>query len=441
MNQPEPKREIFRQSVLDRLSLPDELDSLTRIITPKDWIVLLSLLGMALGVFWWGWFGSLPTKLTSDHCVLIVPSALAEITSESGGGVLQWMVKSGDSVSEGTPLVRLASPDLQARLQKVESRLHALKVQRPLAQAFDAHAASLTSDWSERQGKLLEGQLRVAQARSLLAVERARSTRGLMASQDDWWRVDAGGRETMEPMRRDFLAGRFEELPVELEAVLAVARLQGRIEQLDQWRHDARLPAAASWIASQIGEAERQLMALNKTSDGAVTVLSRHSGRVAEIKVGVGMSVDRDAPLLTIETAAVAPNELQALVYLPPNDGLKILTGMAVKITPRADKSRQSGFVRASVARVSSHPTSAQGMSFWSKTAASAHANDSNEKSTEIGVRLQPEVRQGSFPWFWTNDLVDPLASGTLCTAEIATGHQQPLAIAIPWLKKILSDR
>ncbi len=437
MNPLDHKREIFRQSVLDRLSSPEQLDSLTRIITPQAWIALLPFIVLMLIALLWGWFGRLPTRLTSDRCILIAPPELAEITSISSGRILQWMVAVGDTVREGTPVARLVPPDLLARIQEAEARLRDLETHRHLARDFDAHAAALAAEGLGQERKLLEQQLRRARARSDRARESAQLAMEPGATQEGSFRAGPMNRDATPVLQPAHLIARQDEPVADLE----LAHIKGRIEQLDQLARAKRQPVAASWIANRISESERQVTALKKSMDGAVTVLSRHNGRVAALKTAVGMPVERDAPLLTIELAGLSPDTLQALVYLLPGDGLKVLPDMAVKITPRALESGQFGFVSASVAQVSTHPTNAQGRASRFHNDAVAGIGISDENLTEVRMKLHSTAWASPYPWSRAIGMQAKPASGTPCSAEITTAQQRPFSMIIPFLKKSFPDR
>ena len=62
--------EIYRSAALERLSSPEELDSLMQVTTPKGWLALLSLGGLILVALLWGIFGRIPTKVTGSGIIL-----------------------------------------------------------------------------------------------------------------------------------------------------------------------------------------------------------------------------------------------------------------------------------------------------------------------------------------------------------------------------------
>ena len=73
---------LFRKVALERLSSPEQLDQLMRVISPLGWLALIPLLGLILMAVLWGWYGSVSTKV-AGKCVLISPAGLADVTSLS----------------------------------------------------------------------------------------------------------------------------------------------------------------------------------------------------------------------------------------------------------------------------------------------------------------------------------------------------------------------
>jgi hypothetical protein len=72
--------EIYRRAALERLSSPEELDSLMQVTTPKGWLALLSLGGLILIAVLWGIFGRIPTKISGQGIIL-------ERTGDSANGL------------------------------------------------------------------------------------------------------------------------------------------------------------------------------------------------------------------------------------------------------------------------------------------------------------------------------------------------------------------
>lgn len=57
---------VFRQTALDRLSSPEQLDQLVRVANPQGWAALGVLTGLLAVALLWGWFGSIPVEVAGD---------------------------------------------------------------------------------------------------------------------------------------------------------------------------------------------------------------------------------------------------------------------------------------------------------------------------------------------------------------------------------------
>src|SRR5712692_1668862 len=52
------QRKLFRQTSLERLSSPEQLDQLLQVTTPQGWLALIGLGGLLIMALLWGVFGS-----------------------------------------------------------------------------------------------------------------------------------------------------------------------------------------------------------------------------------------------------------------------------------------------------------------------------------------------------------------------------------------------
>src|ERR1044071_42828 len=91
---------LFRQSAMDRLSSPDQLDQLMRVTDPKGWVALLALLGLTLAMVLLGIFRSIATSVGGQG-VLIREGGTFRAYSESTGQVVKLGVQRGDTLTEG----------------------------------------------------------------------------------------------------------------------------------------------------------------------------------------------------------------------------------------------------------------------------------------------------------------------------------------------------
>jgi hypothetical protein len=70
---------IFRQSTLDRLSTPEDLDELMHITSPRYWLVLVALAGLLLTALLWSIVTTIPTTVSAAGALGTAPGGLQAI--------------------------------------------------------------------------------------------------------------------------------------------------------------------------------------------------------------------------------------------------------------------------------------------------------------------------------------------------------------------------
>jgi multidrug resistance efflux pump len=100
---------IFRQSSLDRLSSPEQLDQLIRITSRRSWIALIAMGAVVLSAVAWGLMGTITTSV-SDQGMFIRGGGLFAVQTPSAGQVRSVSVAVGQQVSQGQPVAQLEPP-------------------------------------------------------------------------------------------------------------------------------------------------------------------------------------------------------------------------------------------------------------------------------------------------------------------------------------------
>lgn len=118
---------MYRKSMLERMSSPEQLDKMIVITSPSFWLALAGGALIVVVALIWAIAGRLPVKVEATG--ICVPNQKAyTLASESGGMVSSIEVEVGDKVEEGQVLVKLNSDAVQQeadslndRIQKVEA--------------------------------------------------------------------------------------------------------------------------------------------------------------------------------------------------------------------------------------------------------------------------------------------------------------------------------
>lgn len=111
------QEKLFRKVALERLSSPEQLDQLMRVVPPLGWLALVPLLGLLFLAILWGWFGSVATSV-GGKCMLMSPLGLGDVSSVSGGRITETLVRVGDTVKANQIVARVAQSELADRVDQ-----------------------------------------------------------------------------------------------------------------------------------------------------------------------------------------------------------------------------------------------------------------------------------------------------------------------------------
>lgn len=100
---------IFRQSSLDRLSSPEQLDQLINVTSRRSWIALMAIGAVVLAAVAWALTGTITTNV-SDQGMFIRGGGLFAVQTPSGGQVRSISVNVGQQVSQGQAIAQLEPP-------------------------------------------------------------------------------------------------------------------------------------------------------------------------------------------------------------------------------------------------------------------------------------------------------------------------------------------
>lgn len=414
------KDQLFRKVSLERLSSPEQLEALIRVVTPSAWMALAPLLGLIVLALAWGWFGSLPTKV-AGKCILLNPTGLADVSSAVAGRLLEMPVKVGESVQQGQEVARVAQPELFDRIDKAAARVRELEAQGRVVRSFSERGEVLTAQALAQNRSNLNSQLDAALARARLAAERVTVQARLLED----------GLVTAQTV----VVSEQEKVQAQLEA----ENLRNQIKQLELRRLESEKQSRSevAGIEAQIAEARRGLDSLLEARKQAVSIVSPFAGRVVELKTGPGMLVSQGSPVLTVERAGTGGG-LEAVIYLSAADGKNVRRGMTSQITPSTVRREEHGFMPARVSYVADYAATPQSMMLLLQNDTLARDLAGGAPPIEVRAALQPAANESGYQWSSAAGAPVRLTSGTLCRAEIVVDRQRPLSLVIPIMKKSL---
>ncbi len=100
------KKPIFRQTALERLSSPEQLDQLMPVTSPRGWLALLALLALVAALGLWSVLDRVPVQV-SGRGLLIRGGQLLQVAAPVAGQVERLELRAGDQVQAGQVIASL----------------------------------------------------------------------------------------------------------------------------------------------------------------------------------------------------------------------------------------------------------------------------------------------------------------------------------------------
>jgi HlyD family secretion protein len=421
MSQPQVKNKLFRKVALDRLSSPEQLDTMVQIVTLKSWLMVAPLVALVVLAVLWGIFGSIATKV-NGNTLLMQRGGLSDITSGSTGRITSMNINVGDTVDVGQIVAILAQPELVANIQSIDDRLAELQRQDKELNSQIGRSKTLADALLAQQRAAVVGQISAAKNRAQVLRKRLISQRSLLEQ----------GLIT----DRTLLDSQNELASAQLEIENAKSQLQQ--VSLRRAEDDKRGMQELNVIVNQISETRRTLDGLNVSLQQSSQIKSSYAGRVIEIKASSGTLVTQGAAIATVEPAISGNSEIEAVIYIRAAEGKKIKVGMEAQIVPSTVTREEYGFMIAQVSYVSEYASTEDSMLAILQNRQMVQELSGGEVTIEIRARLLPGDTTSGFKWSSEKGPDFKIGAGTLGSAEIVVHKQAPITLVVPFLKKIM---
>ncbi|MGM9516349.1 NHLP bacteriocin system secretion protein [Roseateles sp. DB2] len=414
---------LFRKAALDRLSSPDELDSLLQVTSPKAWIVLLAVGLVTVAVLLWSVFGRLPSKVNAQQCILVKSGGITLTTASSSGRLTDLSVERGDRVVRGQIIGRIDQYDTLQKIKVTEARLIEAQLQLQQTRQAGQELGRLRALSYQQQREASLAQITAAERQIGLLKERIRSQQALLEQ-------GLLTRQTLISTQLELSA-----------AQLQVEASKSQIKQAEVSREDANTRSSneIAQAARQVEEIKALLDSLGREAKTAGLVVSPAAGRVLEVTVSDGQFVDRGMPMVSIESSGNDRNEVEAFIYLPAAEGKRMRIGMSAEISPSTARREEYGFLSGSIASVAEYPSSDKGLMqvFGNEKLVQQLVGSTPPIQLVATLNPAPETPSG-YAWSTRQGPPFTIQNGTLCQASITLSVRRPITLVIPALKRFL---
>jgi HlyD family secretion protein len=407
---------VFRKVALERLSSPDQLDHLVTLTAPLGWAALSALAVLLTAIVGWGILGSIPTRVEGAGILVARGGQMFDAMAPAAGTLVK-IAPIGTAVVRGDIVAQLDDTRAEQDLQHARNVL--TEQEQQLAQLIDRYDREISArqqvDAQQREN-LLE-IIRTAEQRRVFYTEAMQDEAPVAAKGFITRRFVQETRQQRDMAEQDGRRARNDLLRIDAEEL----DRRGR-RDADVWRQQQAVSAA-----------RRNLEELLVRFDRDTRIVSPIAGHVTEIKAAVGTVVGMGKPILSIETAGEG---LELVVYIPPDQGKRIVPGMEVRIEPATIKKEEFGTLLGRVLSISEFPASSEGMMAVLQNRQLVTRFSAHGAPYEARVGLIANAAGASgYAWASGNGPPIILSSGTTATAEVTVREQTPISLLLPLLR------
>lgn len=419
MSAPNPEKQpkqIFRKESLERLSNPEQLDSLFVVVTPKAWAALLCLMSIAAIILLWAIFGSIPIKVEGKGIVMNEKGHLFTVETKIAGSVKEIFVKPGDVVKKDDLIAQLYDPEEELKLSageiKVENLTNDLqRLNDEVAAEEKANIEALQRELTAKQYSVEQQEKKVSALDEEVGKEKNLVKEGLIGPN-----ILLATEERLTNAR------------IELETTKAtIATLKYNLTK-GYRTQEIKLKEHELFQARM----EKEIL---ETRKPFYYVYSPHEGHVLEILVNAGNLVQAGTPIVWMEFMEKENQIPPRLFYgfFPVEQGKRITEGAQVQITLSTVEPQEYGYLLGTVQEVSTFAVSKDSMMKLIHNRELVEYLTSGAKAV-IQVIVKPEIDPSTGQFKWTSGKIPPvkITTGTVSTMQAITSRIRPIYYVLP---------
>lgn len=411
---------FFRKAALEKLSTPEKLDQLIKVMSPKGWIALVTITIIMFTAIGWGFMGKVKTKLTVTGVLL--GGEIHEVVATSQGQLINLKVAIGDQIQEGAIVAIIEQPELLQQVEKTRASLQERRYELEQLVSFGSQDSKLQGDLIQQQRKSINLQIktefrRLRFLKNQLKTENELLDKGLITKSQV-----VNTEQQIESARNAIENQKAQRVQTSSQKLNLGFNLEQKIHLSEQ----------------RIAETERTLEHLLERYDIQTNIRSAYNGQVVEVLTDAGVMVGQGSPLFKLKNQAlITDNKLRGVLYIPSQDGKKIKVGMEALVVPSTVQPQEYGFMKGKVTYVSDFPITQKGMMTSVKNDQLVQGLLAMGAPFEVYVEFEKDTTSHSgFRWTSAKGPQVLINEGTSCMGKITVKTEHPVAIVVPALKK-----
>lgn len=461
-------QDLFRKVSLDRLSSPEELDRLITVTSPKAWLSLIGIGCVLITALIWSIYGNIATKVQGEG-ILISNGGIHSVVHSQAGQISDVSVRAGDYVKKGDVVARISQDDIIEKISDLKSELiqvESLDLNKP-----ELNGKSFGSKVYNEISQLVE---RLEDAKANLQIQQASYNRdNTDNSEYDLERAklsleqaavrEQEQRNQVELKEKLYIAGAIskEELDdekntlkqYELETKVAEQTLKEagagpeagnkevELARLNQAKTNVDMitkELSDKIIISRV-ELKAEIEELKNAYEHNSAVIASIDGRVLEVNVRKGDFIQAGMQIVSVSQENENDRSLEYIIYIPVEQGKKVLPGMEVQISPTTVNKEEYGYLLGKVVSVSEYPSSQQNMQMTLGNETLVGRLSGQGAPIEVHIDLITDnTTQSGYKWSTPKGEALAINEGTICIGEITIEKQKPITMVIPYIRKKL---
>jgi HlyD family secretion protein len=413
-----PQR-VFRAAALDRAASPEQLDHLVVITKPSDWIVAAVIALALVAAIGWGIVGRIPTRVSGDGILVSNGGRVVDAVSAAAGRLSSVSIAVGDHVVRGQVIAQIVQTDIEQQHNEAVAVFHEReRANAVLVSRVRIELASKSQNFVKLEDALNQVIKATQQRVEYLTVD-VRNLESLLAK-------GYTTRKNLEDRRQELTSAQQRKEDAQNE----ILKLRSQKTDLETQRDREMRESEFA-----LNEAQRKATATAETLNQNTQVSSPIEGRVVEVKISPGSVLAVGTPVVAIESEG---SNLEAVIYIPAEQGKKVKPGMQVNLEPSTVKREEFGMMLGKVETVSDFPMTPQGMAavLHNDSLVTRFSREGAPYAATVVIEQDASTETG-YRWAVGDGPKIHLTSGTLTRAEITTRRQRPLDLIIPLIKHI----
>jgi HlyD family secretion protein len=391
-----------------------------QVTRPLSWIALGGVVLLVASVVVWGFVGSIPTKVQAQG-MLIKPGGVFDVFTIGSGRLVSMTVAEGERVAKGQVIATIDHPDIRAQIEAAKAELSERAAEHVKLTEFTTKDLGLRDNVLEIQGAKVRETI-------VFAEQRLAALRQQIASQETLLEKGLITNQTLLQSRQEYFAA--QDL---------LQRSRNDLEQLPLERLTSRTGRDLDLARSQLAmnDIRRRIDTLEEQHRVVSTVVSPYSGNILEIKHRSGDVIGAGVAIVSLQLADQERAGLQAIIYVPPNAGKNVTTGLQAEISPTTAPREEFGFMLGKVSYVSEFPATTEGMMQVLSNQALVQTLSAEGPPFAVYAELLPDsASKSGYRWSSPKGAALNVNSGTLCNVTLTVRSRRPVEMVIPILRE-----